>query len=454
MKRQLFSNSKNLWSNPFSVAAFIFFILLFFSCEKQHQPYKMLEFSGIENTTNFSKTWLVFNPDSTGNTVLLGNEGDLLMNDDFHFFIYPEGEQTHFTCNKEGDILYVNGKIQTITVPGDESRLPFFETLPEKNLSELQFIHFTDTFIPEVYYPYLTKLATKKSDVGIYVEYEVIDLEWIFTYFKPRFFIAEFVNENDFNIPSGLTNLELLWIANGTTVENFTLPALSGLKTLFLENDDLNRRLNGEFLSNNPQIEKIFLTESGVLDMAVLSPLKNLKELIFHGDSIINPEMINEHNRLEVLSLTGDNLNFNAGLIKLPSLKWMAFNSNVMQEEFNAFLEAHPKLKIVEIVENYNINNLQALTRLKHLYGLTVTDTVADISSIQQLHHLKYLSLPSDFLEVSENTAGLHQAVSGARIVANEGFLCLGSGWLLLLVPLVIIFSLFFRAKKSIIPKS
>lgn len=453
MKHHFFSNSKNHRSILLCVAVFISIVLLFSSCEKKHHPYKMFELSGIENTTNLSKTWLLFNPDSAENTVLLGNEGDLLMYNDFLFFICQEEEQIHFTCKKEDEILYVNGRIHTISIPEDESQLPFFENLNEKDLSALQFIHFTDTFIPEAYYPHLTKLAAKKSDAGIYFEYEVFDLEWILAQFNPRFFIGEIVNENDFKTLSGFKNLELLWIATEST-RKIPLPALPGLKTLFLEIEDMDNGLNDEFLSNNPQIEKIFITESGVLDMKVLSPLKNLKELNFHGDSIINPELINNHNQLEVLSLTGDNLNFNPGVIKLPELRWMAFNSNVTQEEFSAFLGVHPKLEVVEIVENFKINNLQALTQLKHLYGLAVTDTVADISSIQQLHHLKYLSLPSDYLNISKNLTSVQEALPGTRIVVNEGFLCLGSGWLLLLLPLVIIFSLLLKAKKSAVPKN
>ncbi len=99
---------------------------------------------------------------------------------------------------------------------------------------------------------------------------------------------------------------------------------------------------------------------------------------------------------------------------------------------------AHPGLEVIEIIENNKINDLQPLSKLKLLCGLTITDTVTDITSVKTLTKLKYLSLPDKFLSDTFMKADLLKSLPNTRISANEGF-CLGSGWLLLLIPLVLI---------------
>ncbi len=148
-----------------------------------------------------------------------------------------------------------------------------------------------------------------------------------------------------------------------------------------------------------------------------------------------------------MFSVTGNELVYDPALIKLPDLRWMAFSSNVTQEEFSSFITAHPGLEIIEIIENNKINNFQPLSKLSTLYGLTVTDTVTDITSIKTLTNLKYLSLPEKFLSDTFIKAELQKSLPDTRISANEGF-CLGSGWLLLLIPLVLAIRFIARRQK------
>jgi hypothetical protein len=91
----------------------------------------------------------------------------------------------------------------------------------------------------------------------------------------------------------------------------------------------------------------------------------------------------------------------------------------------------------MEIFKNDTIHSLQPLLKLPKLFGLTVMDTITDIATLKQLTNLKYLSLPADCLKDTLVKADLHKSLPNTRIVANEGF-CLGSGWLLLLIPLIL----------------
>jgi hypothetical protein len=126
----------------------------------------------------------------------------------------------------------------------------------------------------------------------------------------------------------------------------------------------------------------------------------------------------------------------------------MTFSSNVTQEEFNSFVDTHPDLEVIELIKNDTISSLKVLSKLGKLFGLTVTDTVTDIASIKTLTNLRYLSLPDDFLNDSLIKSEIQKSLPGTRIVGNEGF-CLGSGWLLIIIPLILIIRFFGMQKRQ-----
>jgi hypothetical protein len=73
------------------------------------------------------------------------------------------------------------------------------------------------------------------------------------------------------------------------------------------------------------------------------------------------------------------------------------------------------------------------------------------MASVKSLKNLKFLSLPLELTEDSLTRAELQNALPGTRIVANQGF-CLGSGWLLLIIPLILLFSILARRKMQKAP--
>ena len=217
--------------------------------------------------------------------------------------------------------------------------------------------------------------------------------------FNPRIIAGTSLIRSDYDQLSRLTNLEILMITLNDSVITGPLPPMPELKQLFLTELDKDVVLADNFLMNNKQIERLIIQTSGIMDISILNPLDNLKELVINvSDEIKNLDLINSHTKLEVLSVTGDELIYDPDFIKLPMLRWMTFSSNVTQEEFNSFIETHPDLEVIELIKNDRISSLQALSELRMLYGLSINDTVADISTVKTLSNLKYLSLPKDFL--------------------------------------------------------
>jgi hypothetical protein len=100
----------------------------------------------------------------------------------------------------------------------------------------------------------------------------------------------------------------------------------------------------------------------------------------------------------------------------------------------------------MEIMDNDIIRNLQPVLTLRKLLGLTITDTLTDFAAVKSLKNLKYLSLPDKFLNDTIRKTELQKSLPDTRIVSNKG-VCLGSGWLLLLIPLILVFKIFAREK-------
>lgn len=230
---------------------------------------------------------------------------------------------------------------------------------------------------------------------------------------------------------------------------NEPLPAMPSLKQLVFTDLNQHAVITGDLLVNNRQIEKIGLANGGKLDLSFLRSLKNLRELVItQTDSLLNQEEINRHAELEVLVLAGKQMKIDPSVIRLPHLRWLAIPATVTQDEFNLLIKNHPGLEVVEIMNNDTISKLTALSGLPELTGLTLLDTVTDLQTVKTLKGLKYLSLPKTLLEDSLTRVELYQALPGTTIAANEGF-CMGSGWLLLLLPLVLILRFGWRKRAN-----
>jgi len=421
-------------------------ILFFTSCTSKPEPYSILEFTGIDEISNFSKSYMLMlsESDSINPAVIMGSNGDLFWCDKYLFQYDDPSSQNRFLFKYTDSVLYVNNKIYSIDIPDKDDTIPWFKNVTENDFSALQFISVNSKF-PESYLPYLAGLAKIKPDAGIYLAGNFRDMADLLEIFNPRIIAGTSLKLSDFEQLSKLTNLEILMTSLTDSVITYPLPSIPELKQLFLTELDDNVALTNNFLVNNKQIERLIIQKSGNLDFSILDPLDNLKELVVNvSGAIINLALINDHTRLEVLSVAGDDLIYDPDLIKLPLLRWMTFSSGVTQKQFNSFIDTHGDLEVIELIKNDTISSLQVLSKLPGLYGLTINDTITDIATVKTLNNLKYLSLPGDYLDDPLNKSEIQKSLPGTRIATNEGF-CLGSGWLLLLIPLVLILRFFGR---------
>ena len=434
-----------LLSFPAFITVLIFLIP---SCTSKPQPYSILEFTGKGEVFNYSKSLypIVYESDSINSTALLACNGDIIMYGDKNIFYFREPSQNKFSFETIANTGFINEKINSISISHNYDMIPWFKQMKSTDISAMDFLYF-DSLISENYFPYLTDLAEIKPDIGLGYEDDLKDIARLFEIFKPRFIIGGSLSQKDFNLLSGLNNLELLSVSLSDSIYTFPLPAMPGLKQLILAGIKKNVVTSDDFLINNKQIEKLTIKESGRFNFSFIKPLNSLKELIIDGsDTIENFDLIKNHKQLELLSLYGEKLRNDTALRELPDIRWMTFYEETTQDEFNSFIEYHPGLEVVEIIDNNEINSLQLLLNLRKFFGLTVTDTLTDFATVKSLKTLKYLSLPDVVLNDSIKKDELQKSLPDTRIVANHG-VCLGSGWLFLIIPLILVLRVLIQQK-------
>jgi hypothetical protein len=440
------NGKRNLKLPSFSLLIIVL-ILVLSSCKQKPEPYSILEFTGDESVMNYSKSLYMFShtPDSANPAALIASDGDMICYGD-KFFIFRKSQGNKFNVKSTSEGGYINSKLTCLELRKSDKMIQWFKNMNTTDLSALEFIKI-DTLIPEAYYPYLTDLARLKPGIGLCYDGDLNDISVIVKIFNPKYLLGNIISVTDNKLLSGLTNLELLVAEIDDSVSTGPLPVMPALKHLFLTKANYKAVMNDNFLSGNRSVERVTIMESEKIDLSLLKPLNNLKELvIFNFDTIENFELLKNHVNLEVLAIVGDKSHYHYINEILPGIRWMTFSPNVVQGDFNFFIENHPNLEVAEILDNDTISSLSSLAKLKNLYGLTVTDTLTDLSSIKSLRNLKYLSLPSYVLKDKTVKDDLQKLLPRTRIVANEGF-CLGSGWLLLVFPLIILFSFLSRKR-------
>jgi hypothetical protein len=153
-------------------------------------------------------------------------------------------------------------------------------------------------------------------------------------------------------------------------------------------------------------------------DVRALAKLPGLKTVILDG----NKEALN------LSSLAG-----------LTQLRWVGLPPETTQEQFATFIRAHQDLKILELIDCQKVTDLAPLRELKKLEGLILNGDFEHLDAVRELKSLRFVGVPSNTYKKSpDQVTAIKRALPDALVVPVSGF-CLGSGWILLLVPAAIL---------------
>lgn len=434
---------------PLLLIFFLVIIIAALVIHFQHQKnFSVIKINGKGTAINLSKSYgfVLFSSGNTNKGAILAEEGDLLAFNNT-FLEYKNIRQDSIHIDDTGDsLVFVNGKVNTIILSDREDLLPWFSSMKEKDIEALEMLYFTSV-IPPGYIPYLKEIARIKPNTSLAFEMED-SLNIIASYFKhaaffdPRLVIVS-ITEKDLPMLKQWKNTECIYLDLQDSVVKESLPELPTLQQCILTGDN---SISASFFQNNPQLEK--LTILGQLqDYSLIKPLRNLRELVINNEepAIDLSSIKNVVPNLSVLVVSGSCINIDS-LVTPENLQWLGLPDNISQRQFNTLATSLNNLKVLELTGGDSITDLSALQKLTNLRGLVITDTVTDKASLHALRDLRYLSLPVNNHQDSLYLKALEKSLPGCIIVPNGGA-CLGSGWLLLLFPLLLFLSIVNRSK-------
>ena len=396
--------------------------------------------------------------DSLGFVSMLTHNGDWFSTDNFVFSVSRDLPDT-LNVQELDSLLYINGDLALISISKDSPPLSFFNQLSTEEISNLRFIQFEEPIWDSIR-PYLKKMALINPAVDIiYSENDSVallnqDLFWLSQYFQPRaLFLSNGTDSISFSSLTKFPSLETLMIAPPKKGDGY-LPHLPNLKEVILFNSDDSTSIGPDFFRENPDLESLRIIDyEGVeIDWTSINMLKNLENLYIEMDSLILNDIYGYHPHLKSLhlGLRKDGISYSS-IFKKNKLKWLSLypaNDPFMGQKPNVFQDSFPELEFLEFENNDSLLDYHNFKNFKNLKYLVVSNEVGLDSTLYHLDHLRYLSLSDDFLKDSINVNKVKMALPNTIIVPNSGA-CLGSGWLLLLIPLAGLWFYFLKPKKD-----
>lgn len=425
------------------LALAIYAITRLYSAEDQ---YTILPFSGKGQLTNFSKTYNLahFEKDSMLPGAIIAQKGDLLFFNSFITFYAGQAADT-LRFRDEGDsLLYINDKLNAINLSANFNQLPLFSKIDPATMANLELL-VIDGPIPESYLPFLQQVAAENPGINLLftgddsthtLQQYIANAD----FFSPRK-VAASIQQEEAALLTRWNNLEALYLTYTDSLVTTALPAIPGLQQFFITISE-DQVITPALLQNNPQVRKLTVFNNGS-NYPLPSSLDQLESLTLENlDSFDISNLLPRKDQLQSLILSGycDHID---SLVQFKQLRWLGLPFNTTQEQFNTIVTGLPKMEILEISHyDSSLNSYSALLPLSNLYGLLIYDTVMDRQTLQQLQQLRYLSVtyePGD-AEDSILIHDLQKALPGCVVVPNTGA-CLGSGWLLCIVPLTLLFA-------------
>ncbi|MBN2438945.1 MAG: hypothetical protein JXL20_10150 [Deltaproteobacteria bacterium] len=374
---------------------------------------------------------------------ILARDGDLLITDPTEFgFIYRGTDGESLDLDLQGDVLFLQGNPVSLRLARENTGREWL-----RNASPLDLFHLRTLWIKgedSLDFPQLQKLARVRPDIGLFITeiYHPDVVVRLFDLFEPRVLhIQSSVLAARFEeVESGLAKLEVLFLlGDSDDEENLSfLAKLPRLHTLWLQ-ERLSK--SAGILAGCRNLRSLTVIDDEITDLSILENVTGLCELVLIGSpNLENISALEAFPDLKKLSLCHCGVRDLSVLERLTGLVWLGFPKDTTQEAFAAAVAGHPALEAVELIGCDNIRDLSPLQSLPNLKAAVILTKGVDLDGLQDLKDLQYLALPKEAFEgdAARKTAALEQALPNTFIAQAAPF-CLGSGWILLLVPATVI---------------
>lgn len=244
------------------------------------------------------------------------------------------------------------------------------------------------------------------------------------------------------------------------TVSAYHLPELAFLSQIpgleHLTIGDWDPQETGPLPGSLPSLKSLVVIETDMADLAALGAQSRLEELTIwecsgSGESRkLDLDGISNLPNLRFLSFRDCGVADLSPLAQLPDLEWLTLPPGLTQAQFESVIEAHPNLRFLELFGSEEVTDLTPLTSLTELQGLLIGSS-APPGPLYEMDHLQYLAVMED--EGSNSfehgvATRLKTELPSTTIGRIEPF-CLGSGLILLLIPMVGLFAILLARREE-----
>ena len=388
-------------------------------------------------------TWVSGSIDG-GTAGLLLRDGDLIMGGDIlTVYSASDGPALEFTSNKWGGLLLA-GKVVSVSLEKGTEGREWLEKAPAQDLAAIRFL-----MLPKepdaTLLPTLKRLAAVNPGVGLGVGPNAT-LQQVLPLFRPRALMIDnaSVDAAGRKIVADQPQVETLLVSGEEPGSLGFLPMLHGLRRLALMGWDVEKA--GPLPAGLQGLRSIVVSDSAMKDLSALDAAPaEMEELSLTGcKELTDVRALAKRPGLKTLILSlsgGDKAMDLSSLAGLKQLQWVGLPLNTSQDQFAAFIAAHRDLKILELTGCAKVTDLAPLRELKELEGLILNGPYQHLEVVRELKSLRFVGLQKDaFKNSPDQIAEIRKALPDALVVPVGGF-CLGSGWILLLVPVVVVAS-------------
>ena len=423
------------------------------SCNTDARPdYEILHIEGVTWACNISTSYALFGstyeieeewevrlPASDGDLLYMVNDQDLEL-----YYRYSSQDGHHLVISRDTikpDLAFINGRLCQIEISDGASfqRLTRQLSAPlEKPVSRL---YIRDTLTDEMILE-LQQLESSLRGAGIMLEHSIGAKQFneLLSVCRPNWLgLESFPVLSETEPGMFFEDLELLWITGDLLALSRKVQCCKNLESLIIADWDPG---NGELvpLSSLNKLHTLTLAGCGITDFGEIDfPGTLLRLHLVECDTLTDISGLTQIPDLISLGLAGSNDVASLESIgHLKQLRRVAFPENISQEEFASIVGQLNSLEIIELINCPGIKDLSALQEKKNLEVLILQLDQAWPEQLGSLDQLEFMVLNSElFEEAPERIAELRSKLPNTTIVPGSG-LCLGSGWLLLLVPLII----------------
>ena len=413
------------------------------------QPVSIVSFEGgKEWATIFpsGSQWLSGNVGG-GTAGLLLRDGDLVWQENLIVYRLSDGPKLKMAFN--GWSAQLAGKVVSLSLESGTEGREWLEKASTQDLAAIRFLTLpadADAALLSA----LKRLAALNPGVALGVKSNAA-LQHLLPLFRPRVLLLDNdeLNAEGRKAVVDQQQIETLFVAGEKPGSLAFLPRLRALHRLLITNWDVGQA--GPLPAGLDGLESIVVANSKLTDLAALSAAPpGLEELSLVGcKELVDVSGLARFSGLKTVILEGnEKVSALPSLANLQQLQWVGLPPKISQKQFAAVIKAHPSLRILEMVGCENVTDLEPLSGLKVLEGLILSGSYKNLEVVPTLKSLRFVGVPADAFEKSpEQVRAIQKALPDALVVPVSG-LCLGSGWILLLVPMVAATRLIARRRR------